>query len=363
MQVWGRAVRGKHIAATVLAAAASVVWASPAPAPVFDPGLPTALSTKGVPSFQAACAKLHALGYLPIQEVRPTGPTHQGDPAGQAVVFDFPVPPELQRIADSQVWGPRNPFVRGAVIAFSRANGLQHRAGASQGLLTAPLEAAILSGQADTPAAHRWEWVLVNKHLRQRDAETLKVWKAPASTRTASNARTEASAPKVASAPAAHADLLASQGYVFKTPVSTGVLGQTPDVTSPVWERLPRTRMRGVFPRPVSWAFYKAQRAAKPTSEASAPTGTRSLQAQPAVRVGLVGGHPVQWVPYDDPGILWVSYFDGGRGIHYFPRRQYGFPQSAGCVEEPKQAAKAVYELLHYGVPVSVVSGLPVHGS
>lgn len=53
-------------------------------------------------------------------------------------------------------------------------------------------------------------------------------------------------------------------------------------------------------------------------------------------------------------GILWVNYFDDGRGIHYYPRASYGFPQSAGCVEEPYASAPVTYRYLHYGVPVTV---------
>ena len=38
---------------------------------------------------------------------------------------------------------------------------------------------------------------------------------------------------------------------------------------------------------------------------------------------------------YVDPGIPWVSYFNGGDALHGFVRGSYGFPQSDGCVEMP----------------------------
>ena len=38
---------------------------------------------------------------------------------------------------------------------------------------------------------------------------------------------------------------------------------------------------------------------------------------------------------YHDPGIPWISYFNGGDALHGFIRASYGFPQSLGCVEMP----------------------------
>ena len=46
---------------------------------------------------------------------------------------------------------------------------------------------------------------------------------------------------------------------------------------------------------------------------------------------------------YNDPGIPWVSYFNGGDALHGFIRASYGFPQSLGCVEMPyAEAARGV---------------------
>ena len=56
---------------------------------------------------------------------------------------------------------------------------------------------------------------------------------------------------------------------------------------------------------------------------------------------------------YADP-VSYVSYFDGGDAVHYFPRGSYGFPQSLGCVELPLGAAEAAWPYLTYGSLVTV---------
>jgi L,D-transpeptidase catalytic domain len=56
---------------------------------------------------------------------------------------------------------------------------------------------------------------------------------------------------------------------------------------------------------------------------------------------------------YADPG-RWVSYFNGGDAVHYFPRGSYGWPQSLGCVELPSSTAEAAYNVLPYGTLVTV---------
>lgn len=57
---------------------------------------------------------------------------------------------------------------------------------------------------------------------------------------------------------------------------------------------------------------------------------------------------------YDDPGIPWVSYFNGGDALHGFVRAQYGFPQSDGCVEMPPANAAVVWPLTPIGTLVTV---------
>jgi peptidoglycan hydrolase-like protein with peptidoglycan-binding domain len=56
---------------------------------------------------------------------------------------------------------------------------------------------------------------------------------------------------------------------------------------------------------------------------------------------------------YSDP-VSFVSYFNGGDAVHYFPRGSYGSPQSLGCVELPYPQAEQAYPYLTYGSLVSV---------
>ncbi len=57
---------------------------------------------------------------------------------------------------------------------------------------------------------------------------------------------------------------------------------------------------------------------------------------------------------YSDPGIPWVSYFNGGDALHGFVRGSYGYPQSVGCVEMPPANAAVVYPLTPIGTLVTV---------
>lgn len=59
---------------------------------------------------------------------------------------------------------------------------------------------------------------------------------------------------------------------------------------------------------------------------------------------------------YSDPGIPWVSYFNGGDALHGFIRSTYGWPQSLGCVEMPFAAAKVIYPYTPIGTLVTVTS-------
>ena len=57
---------------------------------------------------------------------------------------------------------------------------------------------------------------------------------------------------------------------------------------------------------------------------------------------------------YADPGIPWVSYFNGGDALHGFIRSSYGFPQSLGCVEMLFASAKVVFPYTPIGTLVTV---------
>jgi hypothetical protein len=56
---------------------------------------------------------------------------------------------------------------------------------------------------------------------------------------------------------------------------------------------------------------------------------------------------------YADP-VYWVSYFNEGEAVHYFPRGSYGFPQSLGCVELAWDSAKQAWPYLTFGSLVTV---------
>jgi lipoprotein-anchoring transpeptidase ErfK/SrfK len=57
---------------------------------------------------------------------------------------------------------------------------------------------------------------------------------------------------------------------------------------------------------------------------------------------------------YNDPGVPWVSYFNGGDALHGFLRGSYGSAQSLGCVEMPYAEAHDVYQYTPIGTLVSV---------
>jgi hypothetical protein len=56
---------------------------------------------------------------------------------------------------------------------------------------------------------------------------------------------------------------------------------------------------------------------------------------------------------YDDT-VYWVSYFNGGDALHYYPRGGYGYYQSLGCVEMPYDAAEYIWKYTTYGTLVTV---------
>jgi lipoprotein-anchoring transpeptidase ErfK/SrfK len=96
---------------------------------------------------------------------------------------------------------------------------------------------------------------------------------------------------------------------VLQSPANTGIaVAPTVDGTFPVYERFLNTIMSGTNPD---------------------------------------GSH------YSDP-VSFVSYFNGGDAVHYFPRGSYGYPQSLGCVELPYNEAEQAYPYLTYGSLVSV---------
>jgi hypothetical protein len=96
---------------------------------------------------------------------------------------------------------------------------------------------------------------------------------------------------------------------IENTPVNTGVPGAgTADGTYPVYERFQVTEMKGTN---------------------------------------------VDGTKYDDT-VYWVSYFNGGDALHYYPRPGYGYYQSNGCVEMQLDPAKYIWKYTTYGSLVTV---------
>jgi hypothetical protein len=99
---------------------------------------------------------------------------------------------------------------------------------------------------------------------------------------------------------------------VISAPANTGISGaETQLGTFPVFEHMPETTMSGTNPD---------------------------------------GSH------YSDPGIKWVSYFNGGDALHNFNRSSFGSPQSLGCVELPLAASAEIYPYTPIGTLVTIES-------
>jgi hypothetical protein len=207
-------------------------------------------------------------------------------------------------------------FIRGATVQLKAAR---------------KLDCFVGPEQSECPPSNPWPftWVEVDKHAGTPAPETVTVWRVKDGQ--------------------FHA--------VYRTRANTGILHSTPNGSWPIVQRYRVTTMQGFSPIPV-------RRTAIPAPEASAsrlPAGPVPHATPPSAGLSppaeLWHGAWVRWQPYDDTGIKWVSYFDGGRALHYFPRARYGFPQSAGCVEMPLNAAHAVYLLTRLGTVVTVTSG------
>ena len=75
------------------------------------------------------------------------------------------------------------------------------------------------------------------------------------------------------------------------------------------------------------------------TGVPAAPTPLGTHPVFEHIPVGTMSGRNPDGTRYHDPGIKWISYFNGGEAIHGFNRPTYGFPQSVGCVEAPIDTA------------------------
>jgi peptidoglycan hydrolase-like protein with peptidoglycan-binding domain len=90
------------------------------------------------------------------------------------------------------------------------------------------------------------------------------------------------------------------------------------------------------------------------TGVAGAPTDNGTWPVFARYTVTTMSGTNPDGSHYSDPGIPWVSYFNGGDALHGFVRPGYGYPQSDGCVEMPIPNAQVVFPLTPLGTLVTV---------
>ena len=90
------------------------------------------------------------------------------------------------------------------------------------------------------------------------------------------------------------------------------------------------------------------------TGIASAPTALGTFAVYEHIASGTMSGTNPDGSQYHDPGVPWISYFNGGDALHGFERAQYGFPQSLGCVEMLPATAGRVWPYTPIGTLVHV---------
>ncbi len=92
------------------------------------------------------------------------------------------------------------------------------------------------------------------------------------------------------------------------------------------------------------------------TGVPAAPTKLGTFPVFEHIPVGTMSGTNPDGSHYHDPGIRWISYFNGGDAIHAFTRASFGTPQSLGCVELPLASAAKVWPYTPIGTLVTVES-------
>jgi hypothetical protein len=90
------------------------------------------------------------------------------------------------------------------------------------------------------------------------------------------------------------------------------------------------------------------------TGIATAPTELGTFPVYEHIASGTMSGTNPSGSHYEDPGVPWISYFNGGDALHGFERAQYGFPQSLGCVEMPPATAGEVWPYTPIGTLVHI---------
>jgi hypothetical protein len=90
------------------------------------------------------------------------------------------------------------------------------------------------------------------------------------------------------------------------------------------------------------------------TGVPAAPTQLGTFPVFEHIPVGTMSGTNPDGSTYNDPGIKWISYFNGGDALHTFNRASFGTPQSLGCVELPEAAAAKIWPYTPIGTLVTI---------
>lgn len=90
------------------------------------------------------------------------------------------------------------------------------------------------------------------------------------------------------------------------------------------------------------------------TGIAGAETELGTFEVFEHIPEGTMSGTNPDGSHYEDPGIKWISYFNGGDALHNFDRASFGFPQSLGCVELPLEAAAEEWPYTGIGTLVTI---------
>jgi len=90
------------------------------------------------------------------------------------------------------------------------------------------------------------------------------------------------------------------------------------------------------------------------TGIASRPTDTGTFPVYLHLSSTTMAGTNPDGSHYNDPGVPWVNYFNGGDAVHGFYRGSYGWPQSVGCVEVPVPTAEQIFPYVQIGTLVTV---------
>jgi peptidoglycan hydrolase-like protein with peptidoglycan-binding domain len=90
------------------------------------------------------------------------------------------------------------------------------------------------------------------------------------------------------------------------------------------------------------------------TGVPAAPTQLGTFPVFEHIPVGTMSGTNPDGSHYHDPGIRYISYFNGGDAIHSFNRASFGTPQSLGCVELPLASAAKVWPYTPIGTLVTI---------